>query len=390
MRISINQHEREIALLALDFADKACDATRKGLELLRQEHLGVMALQGRISELRSALKSEKDGVHDWSFDERAAMATALHVYRGKLQVLSRSEGTLLADSSPTEERIGDVRSFISRLVDGQETLWQEPEVLDAQAEVSAADWTTTRATAIPAPIASRLALPEDAPRADAVRALEAIAGLLERGPETVYAEVAFTELARGVLRLLAPIVPDFNGTYAGAYLLQEVIYEEVNVMILAAWLRQQLELVRPPKLSAEAVSQIRMSLDKDPLDEDAPAPATSDREVAVLAENTARNPIDVRCRHCGAGATTPCRSFAGKIVASAAHAERMRDVDMWGDARRIEVGNALYMDAVLVNTFGRVDDQLRDAARRRRTIDLNARWVQGLLAEQLSTSEARA
>jgi hypothetical protein len=133
MRIQINAQEREIALFALELADKECDATRKGLERLRLEPMSLMALQGDVGDLRRALKDAKRHVYDWSFEDRRAIATALHVYREQLGKLSAREGKLLVDVTTTDEKIGDVKDFIARLA-GQDTFWDEPVADEEQAQ----------------------------------------------------------------------------------------------------------------------------------------------------------------------------------------------------------------------------------------------------------------
>jgi hypothetical protein len=95
MRLAINAQDRELALFALELADKECEAARKGLERLRQEHFGVQALQGTVGTLRRALKDTKRYVYEWSFDDRRALATAFHIYRERLGKLSATEGKLL-------------------------------------------------------------------------------------------------------------------------------------------------------------------------------------------------------------------------------------------------------------------------------------------------------
>ena len=373
MRISINAHEREIALFALDLADKQCDSTRKGLELLRLEPMALMALQGHVGELRRALKDLKRHVYDWSFDDRRALATALHVYRAKLDQLEASETKLIVETSATDEKIGDVKDFIARLA-GQDTFWDEPaddvaqeqpvaKRADAKQEELRVEWP------MPAVIAEQLELAADAPRGDVVLRLERLAGLLERGPETRFGEEAFGVLARFALTLCARVVPEFDGTMQGGFLLQEVVYDDVNAMVLASWIRQQLESVRPPKVTAEQILEMRKSIGKESHDE---------HEAQILAENDPRNPLEVACSHCGAGPAVACHSVSGKIVGSEPHMARMHAAGAT-ERRHAEVAIALYSDAVLLQVFGRVDDEIRTAVKKRRSIDLEAKWAQTLL-----------
>jgi hypothetical protein len=382
MRISINAQERELALLGLDLADKDCETTRRGLERLRQEHFGVMALQGHIGTLRRALKDTKRRIYDWSFDDRRAVATGLHIYREQVAKLATREGKLLVETSATDERVTDVKDFLARLA-GQESLFTEAEHAAEVAPLADAPATSDAGVALTPQLASAAAEELGLLADDSLEWLKDVAGLLERGAVRL-TEDAFRTLATAALPRAAHVVPGFDGTRHGGYLLGEVLYDEVNAMVLASWIRTQLdeaaEAETPVRLSAEQVNEIRKTLGKDPLEE-APA-AHQEREVAILAENTARNPIDVRCRHCGAGPKEPCQSVGDKIVGSAAHAERMKDVGMWGDARKIELANAFYLDDVIYRVFNRpATDELRIAVKKRRTIDLNARWVQTVIAD---------
>ena len=49
------------------------------------------------------------------------------------------------------------------------------------------------------------------------------------------------------------------------------------------------------------------------------------------------------------------------------------------ERRHAEVANALYTDAVCTSVFGRVDDEIRTAVKKRRSIDVEAKWAQTLL-----------
>jgi hypothetical protein len=49
-----------------------------------------------------------------------------------------------------------------------------------------------------------------------------------------------------------------------------------------------------------------------------------------------------------------------------------------------EVADALYTDAVCTAVFGRIDDEIRTAVKKRRSIDLDAKWAQTLLASGTS------
>src|SRR4051812_7763527 len=102
MRFSINAHEREIGLLALQLGDKECDATRKGLERLRLEPMALMALQGHMTSVRKDLNQKKRHVYDWSYDQRASFAVALRLYGEQLRKMANRELELLVDASSTE------------------------------------------------------------------------------------------------------------------------------------------------------------------------------------------------------------------------------------------------------------------------------------------------
>lgn len=126
MRVSINSAERALALLAVDLGDKECDKVRASLEQLHVEILEVTALQGRIGELRAALKDGKTHHFDWVFSERRALAICLRIYRDKLKKLVGSEEKLLVETSLTDDKIGDIGDFLGRLA-GQETLFREED-----------------------------------------------------------------------------------------------------------------------------------------------------------------------------------------------------------------------------------------------------------------------
>jgi hypothetical protein len=125
MRISINQAERLLAQLALELGDKECERARKSLEQLHVDAMMVMALQGRVDELRTALKSSEFHF-DWGFDQRRALAICLRIYRDKLRALASSEEKLLVETSSADEKISDIGDFLGRLA-GQESLFREDD-----------------------------------------------------------------------------------------------------------------------------------------------------------------------------------------------------------------------------------------------------------------------
>jgi hypothetical protein len=379
MRLSINADERALCLTALDLGDKQCDTVRKGLEALHVEDLAVMALQGRVAELRRDLGDTKRRTYEFAFDERRALAICLRIYRDRLNALVKSEAKLFVESTSTEDKINDIGDFLPRLA-GQEQLFREDDRED-DAEVAPA--AVTRADAPPAagaPLSPRLGriLKDAEPLADpaaVLSVLETLAGACEID-ETKLSPPAFDVLARSALRLCALVVPAFDGTRAGAHLMQEMVYDDVNAIALASWIRAQIAEARlgqaPRKLSTEGINEIRRSLSKDAIEPSA-------AEARILAEHEPRNPLDVVCEHCHVDPGIPCRSATGLIVGSEPHLLRMRSAGC-GDGRLREVGNALYTDAVLLEVFGRIDDEIRTAVKKHRSIAFDAKWVQTLLA----------
>jgi hypothetical protein len=124
MRVSINQAERSLAQLAVELGDKECEAARKSLEQLHVDDMVVAALQGRIGEVRVALKDTKQHVYDWSFDQRRALSICLRIFRDKLRKLGASEAKLTVETSATDEKITDIGDFLARLA-GQESFFRE-------------------------------------------------------------------------------------------------------------------------------------------------------------------------------------------------------------------------------------------------------------------------
>lgn len=126
MRVSLNQHERGLATVALDLGDKKCDAARKSLEELHVEPFDVQALQGVIVELRTQLRDLKETVFDWEFPMRRGLAICLRIYRDQLTKLAKKEAELIVTTDATEEKRGDIGDFLARLA-GQENFWRESE-----------------------------------------------------------------------------------------------------------------------------------------------------------------------------------------------------------------------------------------------------------------------
>jgi hypothetical protein len=92
----------------------------------------------------------------------------------------------------------------------------------------------------------------------------------------------------------------------GGFLLQEVVHDDVNAMVLASWIRQQLERCGRRSSRADQVNEIRTSMGKDPLEHEAQILAESD-----AAESARRCRASIARRAPGRRvALSPARSSA--------------------------------------------------------------------------------
>ncbi|HLK38811.1 MAG TPA: hypothetical protein VKU41_18745, partial [Polyangiaceae bacterium] len=117
---------------------------------------------------------------------------------------------------------------------------------------------------------------------------------------------------------------------------------------------------------------------------------SSDERVPVGA---VRGAIDYECAHCHAKPGEPCVTVGGKPIVSLPHMPRLNAAGFkeWSsdDDAAIHAVNERYTDAVLVKVFGRVDPDLRARAKKARSIDMDARWVQeALRAAPIATTPA--
>lgn len=102
--------------------------------------------------------------------------------------------------------------------------------------------------------------------------------------------------------------------------------------------------------------------------------------------------IDVRCDHCNARASRPCRSVGDRVIVEP-HQRRIQKAlgKGWGadvDANLRHTAIMAYEKATLTFVFGRFSKDLLAAAKKHRSIDPRRKWVRDAFAGNVNDFHA--